>query len=527
MWCFDTNADGRLAALTVVGLAACGTLTSASSGQCEAARLLASDGEASDAFGKSVALGDEVALVGAPSGSRAAYVYRFNGAQWLEEAKLLPICGSGSDFFGVSTGINSDLAVVGASLDEQGGLFAGAVHIYRFDGSDWAAEQKLLGTTGARLGWAVAAGDDRIVVGAYAADDMGEDSGAAYVFAYSRGTWIEEQKLLPDDGEAGDWFGYSVAIADTVVVVGAPMTDDSAGLIDIGSAYVFRYDGAAWEQEDKLTSGCCAPGDTFGHAVAVGSDVIVVGAPLDDDLGPDAGAAYVYQYDGGQWPEVIELLAFNGSDYDSFGTAVAVWGDSVVIGAPGCDDACPPGEDPLLCNSGAVYLYSGDEGEWELSVKFITSDDTAGDEFGRSVGISGETVVAGALGDDDLGLDSGSAYVFNGWSENDCNGNWIPDECDIASCDGDPACDDCNENGVPDGCDIADGTSEDINGNGIPDECECLGDLNGDGVVDTLDLVELLASWDLCGLPADINCDGIVDVLDLLILLGHWGPCPN
>jgi hypothetical protein len=106
-----------------------------------------------------------------------------------------------------------------------------------------------------------------------------------------------------------------------------------------------------------------------------------------------------------------------------------------------------------------------------------------------------------------------------GFSE-DCNQNWIPDECDLAS----GYSEDCNENWIPDECDIADGTSEDINDNGIPDECETLEDVNGDGVVDVTDLLELLADWGETGV-CDFNGDGIVDVTDLLMLLAAWGPC--
>ena len=126
-----------------------------------------------------------------------------------------------------------------------------------------------------------------------------------------------------------------------------------------------------------------------------------------------------------------------------------------------------------------------------------------GDRFGSAVGISGDAAIIGAPHHDDNGDESGAAFTFTGLA-------------------------DCNENDVIDICDIVNGTSPDLNGNGIPDECEvCPADINADGTVDVLDLLQLLAAWGPCAAcPEDINADGVVDVLDLLQLLAAWGPCP-
>ena len=85
---------------------------------------------------------------------------------------------------------------------------------------------------------------------------------------------------------------------------------------------------------------------------------------------------------------------------------------------------------------------------------------------------------------------------------------------------------DCNANGVHDGTDLAEGTSQDINGNGIPDECECLGDIDGNRVVNLGDLVAVLAAWGPCDeCPEDIDGNGTVDFVDVLAVLSAWGPC--
>ena len=113
-----------------------------------------------------------------------------------------------------------------------------------------------------------------------------------------------------------------------------------------------------------------------------------------------------------------------------------------------------------------------------------------------------------------------SAFTVSNWRCNDgiCEGLDLPSDAA-----------DCNGNEVPDTCDIAIGLSQDLNNNGVPDECDppCLWDLDANGLVGVPDLLALLASWGPCeGCPADFDGDGDVGVKDLLILLGNWGPCP-
>ncbi len=169
--------------------------------------------------------------------------------------------------------------------------------------------------------------------------------------------------------------------------------------------------------EDKIIAFDGEFGDNFGHSVAIDGDTMVVGARLDDDKGTNAGAVYIYERDAkGKWVRVQKIVAFDGKDFDLFGSSVAISGDTVVVGAVQDDDNGN--------NSGSVHIFGRNKdgiNKWGKIKEIIPSDGTAEDRFGRSVGISGDAVVVGAS-DDDNGNNSGAAYVFE--RNKDGNDNW-------------------------------------------------------------------------------------------------------
>jgi uncharacterized protein (DUF2345 family) len=255
------------------------------------------------------------------------------------------------------------------------------------------------GAVNDQSGKSVAISGDTLVVGAF-----GDDSarGAAYVFARNWGgadNWGQVQKLAASDGAADDWFGFSVAISGDTVVVGA-RGDDSYK----GAAYVFarNWGGADnWGQVKKLTASDGVANDYFGWAVAISGDTVVVGAYGDDGF---RGAAYVFARNRGgadQWGQVTKLVAADWAVWDCFGMSVAVSGDAIVVGAF-MDDSV----------KGAAYVFARNQGGadlWGQVKKLTASDGEAQDHFGDSVAISGDTVVVGATGNDGH---RGAAYVF-------------------------------------------------------------------------------------------------------------------
>jgi hypothetical protein len=380
---------------------------------CESKRMkfCASDGAVEDHFGYSVAIDGNTALVGAErdddngSYSGSAYIFRFNGSNWVEEAKLLASDGAAYDCFGYSVAIDGNTALVGAPYDNDKGSASGSAYIFRFNGSTWVQQAKLLASDGAAsdvFGYSVAIDGNTALVGARYDDDNGSYSGSAYIFRFNGSNWVQEAKLLASDGATYDYFGYSVAIDGNTALVGADGDDDHG--YDSGSAYIFRFNGSNWVQEAKLLASDGAAYDYFGISVAIDGNSALVGAHYDDDKGYDSGSAYIFRFNGSSWVQEAKLLASDGAAYDYFGHSVAIDGNTALVGADGDDDKGS--------NSGSAYIFRFNGSTWVEKTKLLALDGAAWDEFGYSVAIDGSTALVGAYGDDDNGSLSGSTYVF-------------------------------------------------------------------------------------------------------------------
>ena len=274
---------------------------------------------------------------------------------------------------------------------------------------------------------------DTIVVGAHQNDS---NKGAAYVFTWnsSNSKWEQKAKLTASDAAANDEFGISVAVDGDTIVVGAHKADyidlnnSSNNLADSGAAYVFtKPESGGWAdatETAKLTASDAAANDEFGIFVAVHGETVVVGAHQNDadDQDTNEGAAYVFTKTGGAWTSTTtaaKLTASDGEANDEFGVSVAVDEDTVAVGAH-LHDLDVDGASML--DAGAVYVFTKPAAGWTSSTesaKLTATDGAAGDEFGISVAIDGDTVVTGAYRDDSMatdsddGLDSGSVYVFD------------------------------------------------------------------------------------------------------------------
>ncbi|MEW6744543.1 MAG: FG-GAP repeat protein [Planctomycetota bacterium] len=276
------------------------------------------------------------------------------------------------------------------------------------DAAVWAQcteKQKLTAGDAAAGDWfgkCVSMSGDVAVVGAQYEDGVGTNRGAAYVYGYDGTSWVQEQKLGASDPADSDYFGWRVSVDGDVLIVGAPYDDDKG--TDSGSAYVYRYNGTSWDEEKKLTASDGAPGDQYGYSLAVDGDLMLVGAPYDDDKGPDSGSVYVYTYMGPvlKWVLVQKLTGGDATGGEYFGYCVSLRGDVVVVGAPW---------DAWLYQ-GSVYVYRAQGGTWHEEQKLIPADPAYYDTFGYSVSTTGEVVLVGSPGDDDQGDASGSAYVF-------------------------------------------------------------------------------------------------------------------
>ena len=232
-----------------------------------------------------------------------------------ELAKLLPSDGAASDRFGYSIAIDNGVVAIGAKWDDDNGTNSGSA--YLFDASSGAQIAKLVpgdGALGDEFGFSIAIDNGVVGVGAVLDDDNGTDSGSAYLFDASTGAQIA--KLLPNDGETGDNFGVSIAIDNGVVGVGAKFDDDNGH--DSGSVYLF--DASTGVQIAKLVPSDGAGEERFGHRIAIDSGVVAVGAVWDDDNGEFSGSAYLF--DAATGAQIAKLLPSDGESRDQFGFSV-------------------------------------------------------------------------------------------------------------------------------------------------------------------------------------------------------------
>ena len=238
---------------------------------------------------------------------------------------------------------------------------------------------------------------------AFSDDDLGNGSGSAYIFVSNGVTWTQEKKLLASDGMSYDSFGFGTTVLADTAVVGAPYADGVA--VDSGAAYVYTRSGGIWSFHSKLIAADGVDYDDFGISLSLSGNTLLVGADGVDDSGVDAGAAYVFVENAGTWTQEAKLLASDGATNDYFGWSVSLSGDSALMGAYGDDDNG--------AESGSAYVFVRNAGVWSQQQKLIAAGLGAGDIFGVTVSLSGDSAMIGSIYDDDLGVNSGAAYVFD------------------------------------------------------------------------------------------------------------------
>ena len=241
---------------------------------------------------------------------------------FVRQAKLTASDGAATDYFGRSVSVSGDTAVVGAHYDDTaGGTNAGSAYVFVRSGTVWTQQQKLTASDGRtydRFGWSVSVSGDMAVIGAWNHRHAWEssDEGSAYVFVRSGATWSQQQELTASEGGDTFCFGSSVSVSGDTAVIGDPC--DMAGGGYAGLAYVFVRSGAVWTQQQRLRGWDRSPEDNFGNDVSVSGDTVVVGADGDYTAGEMAGSAYVFVRSGTVWTEQQKLTASDGSEYDEF-----------------------------------------------------------------------------------------------------------------------------------------------------------------------------------------------------------------
>jgi hypothetical protein len=317
---------------------------------------------------------------------------------WDPEVTLDPV--EPADAFGRAVALDDPTLVTGAPSDDTLLPNAGAIWIHNRNADGiWSLVAKLNSAdavAGDQFGSAVAVEGDTIVAGApFAAG--GE--GAVYVFNRTPGgLWSQSARLEPAGNPGAINFGSSLDLAGSTVVVGAP-----AG--GTGSAYVFTSGSeGVWVQTTVLTPSDAEAGDQAGAAVALSGDTILIGASLEDAAGAGSGSAYAFVRGGdGTWSQQAKLIASDAAAGDLFGDAVELVADIAVIGARADDDAGS--------GSGSAYVFTRNSADiWSQEAKLVASDAAAAGLFGAALSFDGVQLAVGAPG-------AGAAYLFDnpGW----------------------------------------------------------------------------------------------------------------
>ncbi|WP_428310800.1 GEVED domain-containing protein [Hydrocarboniphaga sp.] len=354
-------------------------------------RLTADD---SNTFGASISMDGDTVLIGSYS---MAYVFTRSAEDWVLQSALK--AGDGAGDFGLSVALSGDTALVGASSDAFGTKEQrGSVFVFVRSGATWTQQTKLVASDAAkddRFGSSVALEGDFALVGA-PLDDVGanNEQGSAYVFVRSGTAWTQQAQLTALDGTVGNAFGTAAALSADTALIGSA-----------GAAYVFVRNGTNWNQQSKLSADD-GPVGNFGDTVALSGDSVIIGARGDNGATSYEGSAYIFVRSGTIWTQQAKIRAEDSGQSDAFGIDVALFGDTILVGAFGDDFGS-------YRNQGSAYVFTRSAAAWTQQSKLTTSDGAVEDNFGQSVAVSGDTLLVGAPGDD-LGanIEQGSVFVF-------------------------------------------------------------------------------------------------------------------
>ncbi len=332
-------------------------------------------------------------------------------AQGCAPTQLTAPGGNANDRFGTSIAVTTDTIVVGAEGRTVGpNSFQGQAFVYRWNGSAWNFEAALTASDGAQgdsFGHSVAISGDTAVIGAYAKTVSGASSqGVAYVFTRSGTVWTQQAKLVGADGAAGDSFGYSVAIVANTAVCGAYAKNAGPNQFQ-GAAYVFTRSGTVWTQQAKLLASDGGTNDFFGTSISLTTDTIAIGANGATVSAKAAqGAVYVFVRSGIIWTQQAKLIASDGLASDYLGASVGISNNTIVAGAL----YKAVGPNPF---QGAAYIFTRAGTVWSQQAKLVASDGAPFDYFGNAAVVAGDTAIFGAYNQTvGANANQGVAYAF-------------------------------------------------------------------------------------------------------------------
>jgi hypothetical protein len=384
----------------------------------EQAKLTASDGQYWDLFGASVDMFQDRIVVGAENNrpptigtiTGSAYVFELVGGSWQQMAQVAPSNAKPKGKFGRAVACDSLRLIVGAPEASTSIVGAkGLAYVYSKVGTGWIEEAILdPGEFALHFGAAVDIDGDTLLVGA-----PGHPSGSVYAYTRSGTTWNKQAKLQPSDNSAtiDGWFGSSLLLRGDTAVVGAYRADGTAKTS--GAVYIFVRTGTSWVESQKLIGSSGKTDDFFGISLALDSSVLVVGAlgmgsPTNPWLTMHGGA-YLFEWSGQQWQEKQRFIPKSYIWNDQMGMSVALHGEALMLGAPSA-----------IFTPGFIHISSYANSAATEHVKVSSKDGWpvpgipgGGGGVGWSLALNGSRLISGAPFAHGVGTNNeGGVYVF-------------------------------------------------------------------------------------------------------------------
>ena len=383
------------------------------SGACEFAQLATSNAITGESFGWSVTLSGQRLVVTAPRKKvgiyvpGVAYVYERCGPNWFLDQTLSPTTASIA--FGQDSDLEGDTLVVGTQFDSTAASLAGSAYVFEYDGTQFVQTAYLLPSvpsSSMNYGSSLDLDQDRIAIGADADSTISGNQGSVYLYDKVGGVWSETQLLRPAASAIQVGFGNTVSLKGDELFVGARIANSSEGEV-----FYYTFDGSQWSLQQCIQPSDPSVSEDWG-IVSFDGETLVVGAP--ESLGPfgiNSGLVSILEQDGaGQWVEVQVILPPFSSTPSLFGQAVSVEGDWLAVGA-GFDSSAA-----IL--AGAIHLYNKVGCTWTFAGTLThqgakSSDGLAAGSTNSGVALDGDIVAGGAILGDSSVMDSGTAHTWS------------------------------------------------------------------------------------------------------------------
>ena len=476
-------------------------------------KILSGDGNEDDTFGHSVLMDSQWIVISANKAesngvnSGSVYLYQNNNNSISNEIKIFPSDGEYNDYFGKSISLYEDWLAVSSIYDDENGYKSGSVYIFHYNGSTWQEFSKIIPEDGApsdRFGYSLDIHSNFIAIGSIYDDDTGEDSGSVYIYKLNdTNEWEFNSKLYSNFSIDNNSFGGKLSLFNDYLAVSSKYTNsqyNEQGVVDI-----YKLTNNTWNYHQTIEAFDAGSYDYFGNSVDLNANSIAIGSYYDDDLNNNSGSVYIYKLQNENFHFTQKLLPDDGYANDNFGQSISIYNNWLAVGSMDDDNGI---------NSGSAYIFGIDEDLYTQRIKISSSDGYNFDEFSNSLCIYDNYLLVGARNDDDLGIDSGSAYLYEykGCSdEQACNyDNYLIS--DNTQCY-------FEENGFD--CDGS--CFEEIDLCGVCGGSGANGDANLDDVLNIIDIIIvvdfILYQTNLNSCIIDLNENEIINITDVILIL--------